>query len=575
MAGAWKCRVKPTRHFISVYAAAGKGLPLPGAITRGESRDMSQPKVLEMRDITKQYFGNTVLSGVSIDLEPGEIHALVGENGAGKSTLMNILFGMPVIHSTGGFSGDILVGGQKVDIPSPRAAMDLGIGMVHQEFMLLPGFTVTENIKLNREITRRNLVSRALRAPSLDYLDVPAMREDARAALGHLNLDIDEWVQVAGLPVGYMQFIEIAREIDKKNVRILVFDEPTAVLTETEAERLLDALRRLASEGIAILFITHRLAEVMAVANRITVLRDGEVVARLDRDEAVVERIAELMVGRKVEKVDLPPRRKEPSDQDIALTIENLVVNMPGEVVRGVSLAVRRGEILGIGGLAGHGKIGIANGIMGLYPASGRVSKNGREVPLNSPDRALAMGLAFVSEDRRGVGLLLDESIERNIGTVAMQVQNKFLARWPRLSALRLENRAALRSHAEEVIRKLDIRCTGPGQPVRMLSGGNQQKVCIAKALTLDPEILLVSEPTRGIDVGAKKLVLDLLVRLNRERNVTIVMTSSELGELRKICDRIAIVYGGKLAGILPPDASDAEFGLMMAGGAGIRKEAV
>lgn len=281
------------------------------------------------------------------------------------------------------------------------------------------------------------------------------------------------------------------------------------------------------------------------------------------------------MVGRKVEKIDLPPRCKEPSDQDIALTIENLVVNMPGEVVRGVSLAVRRGEILGIGGLAGHGKIGIANGIMGLYPASGRVSKNGREVPLNSPDRALAMGLAFVSEDRRGVGLLLDESIERNIATVAMQVQNKFLARWPRLPALRLENRAALRSHAEEVIRKLDIRCTGPGQLVRRLSGGNQQKVCIAKALTLDPEILLVSEPTRGIDVGAKKLVLDLLVRLNRERNVTIVMTSSELGELRKICDRIAIVYGGKLAGILPPDASDAEFGLMMAGGAGIRKEAV
>ncbi|MDK2931959.1 MAG: simple sugar transport system ATP-binding protein [Bacillota bacterium] len=536
---------------------------------------MSQTKVLEMRDITKQYFGNTVLNGVSIDLQPGEIHALVGENGAGKSTLMNILFGMPVIHSTGGFSGDILVGGQKVDILSPRAAMDLGIGMVHQEFMLLPGFTVTENIKLNREITRRNLVSRALRAPSLDYLDVPAMRKDARAALRHLDLDIDEWVQVAGLPVGYMQFIEIAREIDKKNVRILVFDEPTAVLTETEAERLLDALRRLASEGIAILFITHRLAEVMAVANRITVLRDGEVVARLHRNEAVLERIAELMVGRKVEKIDLPPRRKEPSDQDIALTIENLVVNMPGEVVRGVSLAVRRGEILGIGGLAGHGKIGIANGIMGLYPASGRVSKNGREVPLNSPDRALAMGLAFVSEDRRGVGLLLDESIERNIATVAMQVQNKFLARWPRLPALRLENRAALRSHAEEVIRKLDIRCTGPGQLVRRLSGGNQQKVCIAKALTLDPEILLVSEPTRGIDVGAKKLVLDLLVRLNRERNVTIVMTSSELGELRKICDRIAIVYGGKLAGILPPDASDAEFGLMMAGGAGIRKEAV
>jgi len=536
---------------------------------------MNGPKVLEMRGITKQYFGNTVLNAVSIDLEPGEIHALVGENGAGKSTLMNILFGMPVIHSTGGFSGEILVGGRKVDIPSPRAAMELGIGMVHQEFMLLPGFTVTENIKLNRELTRRNLVSRVLRAPALDYLDVPAMRRDARAALDRLDLNIDEWIQVAGLPVGYMQFIEIAREIDKKNVRILVFDEPTAVLTETEAERLLDALRRLASEGIAILFITHRLAEVMAVADRITVLRDGEVVARLDRSEAILEKIAEVMVGRKVEKVDLPARREEPSDRDIVLTVEGLVVNMPGEVVRGVSLAVRRGEILGIGGLAGHGKIGIANGIMGLYPASGKVTKDGREVPLNSPDRALAMGLAFVSEDRRGVGLLLDESIERNIAAIAMQVQNKFLAGWPHLPALRLENRASLRSYAEDIIRKLDIRCTGPSQLVRRLSGGNQQKVCIAKALALEPEVLLVSEPTRGIDVGAKKLVLDLLVQLNRERNVTIVMTSSELGELRKICDRIAIVYSGRLAGILTPDASDAEFGLMMAGGATLRKEAV
>lgn len=529
-------------------------------------RKMAQTKALEMRGITKQYFGNTVLGDVSIDLERGEIHALVGENGAGKSTLMNILFGMPVIHTTGGFSGDILVDGQKADIPSPRAAMQLGIGMVHQEFMLLPGFTVTENIKLNRETLRSNVVSKALRSTALQYLDVPAMRKDARKALDRLDLSIDEWAQVAGLPVGYMQFIEIAREIDKEDVRILVFDEPTAVLTETEADRLLDALRRLAHEGIAILFITHRLDEVMAVADRITVLRDGEVVARLGRDEAVLERIAELMVGRKVEKVALPERAKEPSDQDIAVSIESLVVSMPGEVVRGASLTVRRGEILGIGGLAGHGKIGIANGVMGLYPAQGKVTMDGREIPLNSPEKALASGLAFVSEDRRGVGLLLDDSIERNIGVAAMQVHGRFLLKRAGLGALGLENRAALRAYTEEVIRKLDIRCTGPGQTVRRLSGGNQQKVCLARALSLDPEVLLVSEPTRGIDVGAKKLVLDLLVKLNRDQGVTIVMTSSELAELRKICDRIALVYGGRLVGLLPPDASDGEFGLMMAG---------
>lgn len=531
-------------------------------------------RVLEMKGITKQYFGNTVLNNVSIDLYPGEIHALVGENGAGKSTLMNILFGMPVIHSTGGFSGEVLIDGEKVELMSPAEAMQAGIGMVHQEFMLLPGFTITENIKLNREPTTKNALSRLFRSKSLDYLDVPTMRKDARAALDRLDLAIDEWAPVAGLPVGYMQFIEIAREIDKKEVRILVFDEPTAVLTETEADRLLESLRRLAADGIAILFITHRLDEVMAVANRITVLRDGETVARLNRDEAVVERIAELMVGRKVEKVELPPRAKEPSDEDIALTIDNLVVDMPGEMVRGLSLSVRRGEILGIGGLAGHGKLGIANGIMGLYPASGRVSKNGENIPLNSPEEALSRGLAFVSEDRRGVGLLLNEPIDRNIGVTAMQVQHKFLKSWPHfLPALRLEDRAELRAYAEDMIRQLDIRCLGPNQPVRSLSGGNQQKVCIAKALALEPEILFVSEPTRGIDVGAKRLVLDLLVRLNRDHNVTIIMTSSELGELRKVCDRVAIVYRGRLAGILPPDASDAEFGLMMAGRVG--KEAV
>jgi simple sugar transport system ATP-binding protein len=243
-------------------------------------------------------------------------------------------------------------------------------------------------------------------------------------------------------------------------------------------------------------------------------------------------------------------------------------------MVRGLSLSVRRGEILGIGGLAGHGKLGIANGIMGLYPASGRVSKNGENIPLNSPEEALSRGLAFVSEDRRGVGLLLNEPIDRNIGVTAMQVQHKFLKSWPHfLPALRLEDRAELRAYAEDMIRKLDIRCLGPNQPVRSLSGGNQQKVCIAKALALEPEILFVSEPTRGIDVGAKRLVLDLLVRLNRDHNVTIIMTSSELGELRKVCDRVAIVYRGRLAGILPPDASDAEFGLMMAGRVG--KEAV
>jgi simple sugar transport system ATP-binding protein len=230
-----------------------------------------------------------------------------------------------------------------------------------------------------------------------------------------------------------------------------------------------------------------------------------------------------------------------------------------------ITLAVRQGEILGIGGLAGHGKLGIANGIMGLYPAQGRIVFNGKVYRLNDPRNALAEGLAFVSEDRRGVGLLPEESIELNIALSALEAQGRFLHPFP-IPSLRLMDHHALRAHAHEMIQALDIRTTGPAQQVRRLSGGNQQKVCVARAMTLQPRLLFVSEPTRGIDVGAKERVLDILTALNRDKGVTLVVTSSELAELRAICDRVAIVYKGKIAAILPPDAPDARFGLAMAG---------
>ncbi|MEA4883401.1 MAG: sugar ABC transporter ATP-binding protein [Clostridia bacterium] len=532
---------------------------------------MSDGNVLELRDISKSFFGTSVLKGVSLSVKPGEIHALVGENGAGKTTLMNILFGMQVIFDTGGFDGQVAIDGQGVDINSPRKAMELGIGMVHQEFMLIPGFTITENIKLNREITKPNIVSRVL-GPKMETMNEPAMRRDSRAALERLSLSIDETALVAGLPVGHMQFVEIAREIDKKSVRLLVFDEPTAVLTESEASKLLEAMRRLSADGIAILFITHRLDEVMEVADNITILRDGEVVARMAKSEAKLERIAELMVGRKIQRGKLPSRKADPSEGDPILRIQDLTVDMPGERVTGLNLEVRRGEILGIGGLAGHGKVGIANGVIGLYPSNGHVWKDGVEIPLNDPRRALLSGMAFVSEDRRGVGLLLDETIQMNIVLTAMQSQGKYLRPGP-IQSLRMSDEARIREHALKIIKELDLRCTGPEQLVRRLSGGNQQKVCLASAFTMEPEVMFVSEPTRGIDVGAKQLVLDLLVKFNRNHGMTIVMTSSELAELRKICDRIAIVYRGQIAGILPPDASDVDFGLMMAGRGVSRKE--
>ncbi len=522
---------------------------------------MQNEYVLEMKHITKRYGSNTVLSDVSLSVKKGEIHALLGENGAGKSTLMNTLFGMPVIHSTGGFEGEVFLNGEKVNIGSPQDAMNMGIGMVHQEFMLLPGFTIAENIKLNREITHSNLASRIF-GSSLETLDMDAMSTDARKALDSVGMGIDEYTKVQGLPVGYMQFVEIAREIDKTGVKLLVFDEPTAVLTESEAAQLVKVMKKIADSGIAIIFITHRLEEVMAASQSITILRDGKLAAtRQVKDTSIVE-LAELMIGRKGESVvDAQPREK--TSQKVALHLGDLKVEMPGEVVRGVDLDVYEGEIFGIGGLAGQGKLGIPNGVMGLYPASGTVELFGQTLKTGDTTSALNAGIAMVSEDRKGVGLLLDQSIEDNIVFNAMQVHGGFLKK---LGPVTLKDTKAIRANAEEMIQELDIRCFSPTQAAGTLSGGNQQKVCIARALCMNPKFLFVSEPTRGIDIGAKKLVLETLVKLNREKGMTVVIVSSELQELRSISDRIAIVSEGKLVDILSPNASDADFGLAMSG---------
>ncbi len=516
---------------------------------------------LELIDIGKKYYGNQVLKNVTLKVKPGEIVSLVGENGAGKSTLMNILFGMPVIHATGGHDGEIRFDGQPVSISSPADAMRLGIGMVHQEFMLIPGFTVTENIKLNRETTKPTLSSRLI-GPSFRLLDLESMRADARRSLDEIGLSLDECAKVAGLPVGYMQFIEIAREIDKKNIRLLVLDEPTAVLTESEAQELLKAMRRLSEKGIAMLFISHRLEEVMQISDSIMVLRDGEMVTLTKPADTSVDDLAEAMVGRRIDSSAMHGRPESDWSADNALEIRSLKVSMPGEAVRDFSFSVKKGEILGLGGLAGQGKIGVANGVMGLYPATGEVRKDDSPLPLNRPAEALARDIAFVSEDRRGVGLLLDDSIGLNIVSTALQLHGRFM----KGSWLRQIDDAAVTAYANDMIREYDIRCTGPEQLTRRLSGGNQQKVCIARAITQTPDLLFVSEPTRGIDIGAKKRILDALVKLNRDHGMTIVVTSSELAELRAICDRIAIVYEGKLAGVLLPTDSDRDFGLMMAG---------
>jgi simple sugar transport system ATP-binding protein len=515
-----------------------------------------------MESVGKEYFGNRVLSQVSFSLYPGEILGLVGENGAGKSTLMNILFGMPVIAQTGGYEGRIVLDGKEVRFTSPFEAIDAGIGMVHQEFSLLPGFTVTENILLNRESTKYNFLVEIF-GDRIRTLDRPAMRHRADDAISQLGFSIDPNTTAAEMPVGHKQFTEIAREIDRKNTKLLVLDEPTAVLTESEAEILVQSLRNLSAKGIAMIFISHRLQEIIELCDKIAVLRDGRLVKETRPKETNVFQVASLMVGRNVEtKGAVRPIR---SESETVLDVDRLWVDMPGETVREVSFSVQKGEIFGIGGLAGQGKLGIANGIMGLFTAGGSVSVNGKKIRLNDPAFSLSCDMAFVSEDRRGVGLLLDESIDWNIAFTAMQVQNKFVKKI--LGGLiKWRDDVSMEASAEEYIKSLEIKCTSCKQRAVELSGGNQQKVCLAKAFVVAPQILFVSEPTRGIDVGAKKLVLDTLQKVNRERGTTIIVTSSELEELRSVCDRIAIVDNGRICGILPATCPAEEFGVLMMG---------
>jgi simple sugar transport system ATP-binding protein len=478
---------------------------------------------------------------------------------------MHILFGMPDISDTGGYGGRIFINGELVSFRSPFDAIDAGIGMVHQEFSLIPGFAAYENIMLNREPLRHNPVVEVF-GERMALLKRDVMKKRSASAIERLGVKISSGTIVSEMPVAHKQFTEIAREIDRDNVRLLVLDEPTAVLTESEADILLASLKRLADEGISIIFISHRLHEITEIADRIVVLRDGQIIRDVVNENVTVRDIASWMVGREVASSSRTGAAR--TFEGEALRVEHLWVDMPGETVRDVSFTVKRGEIFGIGGLAGQGKLGIPNGIMGIHTAGGGVFLGGAAVPLNNPRQALDSGMAFVSEDRRGVGLLLDESLDWNIAFVAMQIKGLYLKSL--LGGLiQIRDEKEMRRLAEAYIAKLQIKCTGCSQPARELSGGNQQKVCLAKAFALEPGLLFVSEPTRGIDVGAKKIVLDTLREYNRDRGTTIVMISSELEELRSVCDRIAIVDEGRIAGILPPDSPAADFGLLMSGGNG------
>lgn len=529
--------------------------------------------LLQAKNVGKSFDGNVVLKDVSFDLKAGEILGLVGENGAGKSTLMNIIFGMSVIAETGGYDGELLFNGQKIDFKSPIDALKAGIGMVHQEFNLIPGFTVSENITLNMEQTNKSVVSQIF-GSKLETIDTKANLTLSGKSLDTLGVDINPAAMTSEMPVGHKQFIEIAREMTRKDVKLLIMDEPTAVLTESEADVLMDALKRISKSGIAVIFISHRLREVLKVCDDIVILRDGVLIEHKKADEMTMEEIAGKMVGKmdekrnkqkeELKKLAMEHRRvAEDLDDEDVMVIDKLWVDMPGEQVYDVSLNVKKGEILGIAGLAGQGKLGIPNGILGTYPVGGKVTFKGEELKLGNTLDILKKGIAFVSEDRRGVGLLLDEPIYWNISFNAMQVQNKYIKK---ILGLKFRDETAMKKVADQYIDTLAIKTTGNSQKAQNLSGGNQQKVCLAKAFAMQPELLFVSEPTRGIDIGAKELVLNAIKKTNIEDNTTVIMVSSELGELRSICDRIAVICDGKIAGILSPDDSEANFGLLMSG---------
>ncbi|MGL4208115.1 MAG: sugar ABC transporter ATP-binding protein [Candidatus Adiutrix sp.] len=525
---------------------------------------MTDKSLFRCENIGKVFGESRVLNNVNFSVKAGEIVVLVGENGAGKSTLMNIFFGMPAIMSTGGYEGQLFLREEPVKFSSPNEALGAGIGMVHQEFSLIPGFTGTENILLNREPTERSILETVF-GQRINTINRGQMHKRAKDALGKLGVRLNQEERVSNMPVGHKQFLEIAREIDRSETALLVLDEPTAVLAESEASVLLKAIKALADSGLGIIFISHRLREVMELCHKVVVLRDGQKVAEMESSQTSVRDIASYMMLRNQDYGAEVSNESAPSTENpVILKVRDLWVDMPGEMVHGVDLDVHEGEIFGLAGLAGQGKLGVPAGIMGLKPAGGTVTFAGKPLPLNKPNSCLRSGLAFVSEDRRGVGLLLDESIQTNIAFSALQVRGQFLRRkfglWPFI------DEEAMRDNALGYIESLAIKCANSKQKVGHLSGGNQQKVCLAKAFTLNPKLLFVSEPTRGIDVGAKELVLDSIRRYNQAAGTTVMVVSSELEELRRICHRIAVINEGQVAGILPAKASATQFGLLMSG---------
>ena len=502
---------------------------------------MDDRPVLELRGITKRFPGIVANDNVDFDLRHGEVHALLGENGAGKSTLMNVLYGLYRPDD-----GEIRVGGKPVEIGSTRAAIENGVGMVHQHFMLIPVMTVAENIVLATEPVKDGVL-----------LDYAAAEKRVRELSTRFGLTVDPRARVEDITVGQQQRVEILKAL-YRGADILVLDEPTAVLTPQEAKELFTILRSLTEQGKSIIFITHKLNEVLEIADRITVLRRGKRIETLPAQGATEEQLARLMVGREV----LLRVEKGPADPgEPLLLIEGLHVNDDRglEKVKSVTLEVRAGEIVGVAGVDGNGQTELIDAIAGLRrPSAGRIVVAGKDVTGESSKECLDAGLGHIPEDRQRRGLVLDFSLAEN---VALHDYDS-----PPSSRLGWLFPSRLVARARALLREFDVRGGGPLTLARGLSGGNQQKVVLAREIDRNPKVLIAAQPTRGLDVGAIEFVHRRLVG-ERDEGRGVLLVSLELDEILSLSDRILVMYEGELVAEFQPGVSEEELGVAMTGG--------
>lgn len=505
--------------------------------------ETSHPPLLEVRDVTKRFPGVIALSHVNLTLGQSEVLALIGENGAGKSTLMKILAGVQEPDS-----GQVLIDGEPVRIDSVQTAFEHGVALIHQELNLSGNLDVGANIFLGREPKKHGLI------------DKNRIREDARELLSRVGLNVSPDMIVDRLPIGQQQLVEIARALSV-NARVLIMDEPTSSLSGHEAETLFKVVKDLRSKGVSVIYISHRLGEVKELADRVTVFRDGENAGDLSRDEINHDRMVQLMVGRDISQFYV---RKPHSPGSIALEVKNLVT--PANPGHPLNFAIHSGEIIGVAGLVGAGRTEMLQVLFGVESAvSGSIEVGGKSVQINSPIDAIRAGLALVPEDRKQQGLVLEMAVRQNIGLAGLRRHQK------KLGFLNAEQEAI---DTTKMITNLRIKTPGEHQIVQYLSGGNQQKVVLGKWLSMNPQVLLLDEPTRGIDIGAKQEIYALMEEL-AEQGVAILFVSSELEEILGMSDRTIVMHEGRISGQLARKQLSEESVMQLATGNACEESAV